>query len=118
MGSGSSAASPTGRPAAHWTVTYATGASTVTRHLTCPAGTGDYSDPKAACAALTLLRNDLRQPATSVCRCPLELRKPGTATLQADSRTVVVPLTYCPYCGRPFVGDPEHAFRVLQPGAV
>jgi hypothetical protein len=91
-------------------------ARVVTYHVTCPAGPGDDTPP-AGCGALATLRGILRTHAAGFCSCPPPAGLQGEARLRRGGRTIVVPLTFCPYCGHRGADKADAALRVLTPHA-
>jgi hypothetical protein len=91
-------------------------ARVATHHVGCPAGPGDATLP-AACGALATLQAILRTHAAGACSCPASVGLQGEATLRHAGRKIVVPLTFCPYCGHPGADKADAALRVLTPRA-
>ena len=89
----------------------------VSRHLTCHPDGGVYSNPVAACHALTDIVSKLRQQQSQpgpliVCRCPMIIHAP-VAVGDYDGKRRSIQLDACSLCGLPVGADLE----VLLPGA-
>ena len=85
----------------------------VTRNLRCDPAGGEYTDPAAACTALSQIVDKLATK-TWLCHCPPPLHPPEKAvgTYQGKRRTI--PLDGCSLCNLPGIGVD---LKLLLPGA-
>ena len=86
----------------------------VTRNLRCDPAGGDYTDPAAACTALTEIVDKLAATAT-ICRCALPLHPPERAVGIYEGKRRTIPLDGCSLCNLPGIGADV---ALLLPGAV
>jgi hypothetical protein len=83
------------------------------RRLTCSPSGGDYSDPKAACAALGDL-DQLRLGNAASCYCAFVPRyEPPRATGNYNGHRLILPLDPCSLCG--LGAQAAHDAAVLMP---
>ena len=82
------------------------------RRLTCSPSGGDYSDPKAACAALNELQH-IRLHHGGVCYCAFLPGRRAEATGRYNGRRISIPLDPCSLCG--LGAQAAHDAAVLMP---
>jgi hypothetical protein len=84
------------------------------RRLACPAGPGEYGDPKAACASIEVLRAFPRAWRGVGCSDLGLLAPPrGGAATTVGTRRMIIPLDERVYCGDHAAG-PSSALRALR----
>jgi hypothetical protein len=85
----------------------------VTRDLRCdPAGSADYRDPAAACAALRGIVHKLATK-TSICQCAASLHPGEKAVGMYEGKQRTIPLDGCSLCNLPGIGGD---IALLLPG--
>jgi hypothetical protein len=85
-------------------VTNPHGFKLVSRHLTCSPDGGDYTDPAAACRALTHIVAKLKAPGRAVCLCPLMVPPLAKAVGSYRGKRRTIPLDGCALCGLRGIG--------------